>query len=545
MDRPTGLPRTKLRLQWFPVIAAVAMTTLALAACISLGLGAHLTGRRAERLGVAAEHAQLTETLRADLLDLARTSNLVLSMRSPDREKQRTELQAKVYRDIGELRRTSVPADLGAIDKVESDVRALEIARQRGEARSPDERGAAGPTAPLEATLASLGELRQADAGRVPEERAGIAAWTRISDVISWLASILLVLLSTALAVGAYKILAPPLLGLSAAMKRFSNGDRTARVGASPALEIDSAARSFNEMAERISSQHKRMLDSLDVLSRRLQKPMRAMRASIAELEPGGKSPQPEENTRRVLATMSGELEHLDQVVLGFVDASRIEWQRLDLQQTRRDAREFLTRMVGPYETFSPMHTVSLRLPEQPVCMRFDEARMSQVLNTLLSNAFQYSPEGGAVEVLLTAETGPEGESEEARGAVIRVTDHGVGIPKEQIEKIFEPFHNLQPDRQPRSGAVALSVARRIVEAHRGSMSAESQPGVGSTFHVRLPVDVEVAREAPGASEQKANEKAESKPRANEKAESKPRANEKAEEERARPSSIPHPEPSH
>jgi signal transduction histidine kinase len=528
MDHTSGPPRHELRLQRSLLVTAVGMATLTLAACISLGVGAHIMGVRAERLGAAADQAQLTETLRADLLDLARTSNLVLSTHSADREKQRTEIQAKVYHDIVNLRLTSLPTHQSAIDKVASDVRSLEIARLRAEARSPDERGvAAVETAPLEAALASLAELRHAEADRVPKEQAGIAAWTRTSDLISWTAAILIALLSTALAAAAYKILIPPLLDLSAAMRRFAEGDRAARAqaGSSPAHEIASAARHFNDVAVLISSQHARMLAFLDAVSQGLQKPLRAMRGSLAELGPG-KSLRPEENTRQTVATMSQELEHLDQLVLGFLDASRIEWQRLDLQLTRRDVRKLLTRVGGLYETFSPAHTVSLTVPEQPVSLRFDEGRMSQVLNTLLANAIHYSPRGGAVGVVLTTE--PEGGGgEEKTRAVISVTDHGVGIPPEQIGTIFEPFHNVHAERQPRPGMVALSVAKRIVEAHGGSLDAESQPGVGTTFHVRLPLPVEAKGEAHGTSEPKAERAA------------------AAEEERARPSSLPHPEPSH
>jgi signal transduction histidine kinase len=220
------------------------------------------------------------------------------------------------------------------------------------------------------------------------------------------------------------------------------------------------------------------MLDFLDAVSQKLQEPLRAMRGSLAELGPG-KPLRPEENTRRTLATMSQELEHLDQALLGFLDASRIEWQRLHLQLASQDVRRLLTKIVGFYETLSPVHTVSLTVPEQPICIRFDEGRMAQVLNAMLANAIHYSsPKGGAIEVVLTTEA--EGEDEGKTRAVVSVTDHGVGIPPEQVGKIFEPFHNVQSERQPRTGVVALSVAKRIVEAHGGSMDAESPPRAGT-----------------------------------------------------------------
>jgi two-component system, OmpR family, sensor histidine kinase MtrB len=496
--------RRELRLQRLMVVAAVAMTALAVGASIALELGTDFAGRRAEELGVAAEHARLTETLRADLLDLSRTSNLVLSTHSPDREKERTEIQAKIYGEIADLRRTAIPAHRPVIDKVERDVRALETARRRAETRGSDERVVTEiVTAPLETALASLADLRRADANRMRDEETHISAWTRTADLIAWPVVILVVVLSAALAAGMYWILLRPLLDLSTAMKRFSQGDRSARAGSSCARELASAADNFNEMADIISGQHTRMLDFLGAVSKTLQKPLRAMRGSLAEVGPD-KALQPEARTRHTLATLSQELERLDQLVLGFLDASRVEWQRLDLQQTSKDVRGLLTRIVQVYETFSPVHRLSLAVPEQPVCIRFDEGRMSQVLHTLLGNAIQYSPGGGVVNVVLATE--PDATSHEQKRAVLSVTDHGVGIPPEHVGKIFEAFHNVQSERQPRPGAVALSVAKRIVEAHGGSMEVESQPGAGTTFRVRLPLVVEVEHEVHGMAERKRGE---------------------------------------
>jgi signal transduction histidine kinase len=104
---------------------------------------------------------------------------------------------------------------------------------------------------------------------------------------------------------------------------------------------------------------------------------------------------------------------------------------------------------------------------------------MSQVLNNLIGNALKYSPAGGRVRV---------GVSRDAGEAVINVSDEGIGIPPEEVARIFEPFRRVPgvADTIPGTG-LGLSVARRIVEAHGGSIGVTSQPGVGSTFSVRLP----------------------------------------------------------
>jgi two-component system, OmpR family, sensor histidine kinase MtrB len=209
------------------------------------------------------------------------------------------------------------------------------------------------------------------------------------------------------------------------------------------------------------------------------------MRGLLAAIGPG-KPLVPEARTRQIVARARYELDHLDQLVLGFVDASRIEWQRLDLQQGRRDLGKFLAGVVQVYETFSLAHRVSLTVPEHPVWVFFDHGRMSQVVNTLLSNAIQSSPKGGVIEVDLAGGSEDESVSDGEKEAVVTVTDHGAGVEREALGAIFQPFLTASVQK-PRPGAVAMWVAKRVVEAHGGHIDVQSEPGKGATFRVRLP----------------------------------------------------------
>jgi signal transduction histidine kinase len=111
--------------------------------------------------------------------------------------------------------------------------------------------------------------------------------------------------------------------------------------------------------------------------------------------------------------------------------------------------------------------------------LRCDSARLSQVVNNLLSNAIKYSPQGGRVEASATARE---------NGIAIEVADQGIGIPEDEHTAIFEPFRR----GRALSGAIpgvgiGLSVARRIVEAHGGTISVRSTVGAGSRFVLWLP----------------------------------------------------------
>ena len=150
---------------------------------------------------------------------------------------------------------------------------------------------------------------------------------------------------------------------------------------------------------------------------------------------------------------------------------------------------------------------------EEPL-IQGDRHRLREVLDQLLENAVLYSPEGGTVEVVIRpivipgqagsspaplghdeSRTVQRGTSLSVRGPQqmmeICVRDHGIGIPREQLERIFENFHRLDTrlTREVNGLGLGLAISKRIVELHGGTIWAESKVGMGSTFHVRLPLE--------------------------------------------------------
>ena len=110
---------------------------------------------------------------------------------------------------------------------------------------------------------------------------------------------------------------------------------------------------------------------------------------------------------------------------------------------------------------------------------------MVEALGHLISNAFDAMPGGG----ILTVATGPE----TVRGisyVVVKISDTGEGISKEQLEMVFEPFFSTRHGASKGTG-LGLPIAKKIIEAHRGFIRAESIPGKGSTFSIYLPLNRE------------------------------------------------------
>jgi signal transduction histidine kinase len=386
--------------------------------------------------------------------------------------------------DLDELRKSAEPSEAPAVEKAARDVGAYLDAR--------DHAGTGADVTSVvtarDTALASLTEVGRAAQAREAAAASRIHSWDVAGDHIGWILAVsgLLILLAV------YRAVFRPLVDLVGVMKSFGAGDRDVRADPKRGGDLATVGATFNELADVITVQHTRMLDFLAGVSRELKDPVQVMRMSIQDLGQGKALPSPEKMRAR-LALLWREVERIDRLVESFLDASRIEWDRLDLQQGRQDARADLTDIVKMYETFSAVHQIALSVPDEPVWVSFDPGRMSQVLHTLMSNAIQFSPHGGVVDVRLVAD-GTAGKRD--KEAVLTITDYGAGMSEREQGTIFEPFHVVTGARKMSPGtSVALSVARRIVEAHGGRIDVESKVGAGTTFRVRLPLAFQPTKE--------------------------------------------------
>lgn len=125
-------------------------------------------------------------------------------------------------------------------------------------------------------------------------------------------------------------------------------------------------------------------------------------------------------------------------------------------------------------------------IPQDLWSVEFDEGQMSQVINNLIINACQAMPDGGIIAVKAENVGFPptQGECpERSRFVKISITDHGVGIPAEHMERIFDPYFTTKK----KGSGLGLATSYSIIRSHDGWIEAESEVGVGSTFHIHLP----------------------------------------------------------
>lgn len=266
-----------------------------------------------------------------------------------------------------------------------------------------------------------------------------------------------------------------PMLALAGAMHRYAAGDPAARAPVDGPAELAATARQFNAMADALARRREQQLAFLAGVAHDLRNPLSALRLAVRAHPPDAPL-APEARIRRTLGLVDRQVERLERMLTDLLDGARVESGHLDLRLAPTDLRRLSEEVVALFAESSAQHRV--RLEAVDLVITCDPVRVEQVLVNLLSNAIKYSPSGGEVVVALA----PAGDA-----ARLSVSDEGIGVAPAEVEAIFQPFRRSDRVRDVPGSGLGLSVVRRIVESHGGSVSLEARPGGGSRFSVLLP----------------------------------------------------------
>jgi len=184
---------------------------------------------------------------------------------------------------------------------------------------------------------------------------------------------------------------------------------------------------------------------------------------------------------REYAGDINKDSRRLARLITDMLDLDRMESGRMTLNSEPVDLNRIVAETAAQFRLRSADHPIELRLDAGLQSLLGDSDRLTQVVTNLISNAIKYSPSGGAVE-LRTERAGTT--------ATLTVTDHGMGIPTEQLEKIFERYSRVETaeTRGIQGIGLGLPIVRQIVLLSRGKVWATSESGQGSVFHVQLPL---------------------------------------------------------
>jgi PAS domain S-box-containing protein len=181
------------------------------------------------------------------------------------------------------------------------------------------------------------------------------------------------------------------------------------------------------------------------------------------------------------LQVVEEEADRLAELIENLLDATRLQSGKLALQFEPVQLDDLAAHLVERFKTQTDQHTFKVSFPKKFPVIQGDSKRLTQVLSNLLNNAIKYSPNGGQIGI----------KGDVTDGMVkISVSDQGIALPAEEIEHIFERFYRVDNalSRETQGAGLGLYIVRSIVEAHGGTIWAESASGEGTTFHFTLPV---------------------------------------------------------
>jgi two-component system phosphate regulon sensor histidine kinase PhoR len=195
----------------------------------------------------------------------------------------------------------------------------------------------------------------------------------------------------------------------------------------------------------------------------------------------------------RFIGRIATEVDALTQMAQELLDLSRIESGQVELDRKPVAPKKLLASAAERMRLQAERAGLSLHVecPPNLPKVNADEPRIEQVLVNLVHNAVKFTPPGG--DVCLLADVVPESSQPEGAGAgegMVRfaVQDSGVGIPADDVPRIFERFYRVDKSRAGGGTGLGLSISRHLVESHGGQIWAESREGEGSTFYFTLKI---------------------------------------------------------
>jgi len=269
-----------------------------------------------------------------------------------------------------------------------------------------------------------------------------------------------------------------PVKALTSAARQLGRGDFSQRVEVKDKGEVGEMANTFNFMASDLEQAEQLQRNMVADIAHELRTPLSNLRGYLEAVRDG--VIKPDADTIRSLDEEAALLSHL---VDDLQELSLAEAGELKLVCQAENIGELIKQTVGGLQAQATTKglSVSVDLPDRLPAVNIDSPRISQVLRNLLENAIAHTAEGDAITV--TA-------AQQGNWVEVSVVDTGEGIPAENLPNIFERFYRVDKSRARTTGGsgLGLTIAKRLVEAHGGTIQAQSEQGKGSRFSFTVPV---------------------------------------------------------
>jgi two-component system OmpR family sensor kinase/two-component system sensor histidine kinase BaeS len=270
-----------------------------------------------------------------------------------------------------------------------------------------------------------------------------------------------------------------PIQKLTHAAEQLAQGDLSQRVETGGTDEISQLGETFNHMAASLQgAQENRRAMTADI-AHELRTPLAVQRANLEALE-DGVYPLSKEN----LAPIAQQNQLLTQLVEDLRTLALTDSGTLELEKNQHDLIALIQEVID--NTLPQFNQQKIELnytyPENCRNVTLDARRITQVINNLLQNALKFTPAGGQILIQLSCNE---------KVAKVKITDSGAGIPTEALPHIFDRFYRADHSRARDKGGsgLGLTIAKGLIAAHGGTLTAENAPQVGAVFTITLPYE--------------------------------------------------------
>lgn len=274
--------------------------------------------------------------------------------------------------------------------------------------------------------------------------------------------------------------LAKPIKRITSTAAQIRNGDLTARTCITGTDEIGRLGETIDDMATTLERDIKLEHRLTSDVAHELRTPLMAMQATVEAMQ-DGVLPADQNN----LATVAIEVRRLSRLVDAMLRLSRMENGKTPIDIHKCDVIRMTSDLVTAHSQLFQDNGIELTFDNltghNSFTVEIDEDLIREAIVNLLSNAMRYTPEGGSVNVRV---------ARDRRNVLISVKDTGMGIAKEDIPRVFSRFWRSDASRERAVGGlgVGLSLTKEIVDRHNGTISVDSEEGVGTTFTLHLPL---------------------------------------------------------
>ena len=218
-------------------------------------------------------------------------------------------------------------------------------------------------------------------------------------------------------------------------------------------------------------------------VSHELRTPLTTMRSYLEALAEGAW--RDEELAPNFLNVTQTETERMIRLVNDLLKLSKMDSGETELNKEMVDFKVFFNRIIDRFEMSKSQNVIFERdMPKSPYFVEIDTDKMTQVFDNIISNALKYSPDGGKVSFQVS----------EVDGLLrTKISDQGMGIPKENLDKIFDRFYRVDRARSREMGGtgLGLAISKEVINVHGGAIWAESDYGKGTTIFFTLPFETD------------------------------------------------------